>query len=304
SVEGYAGLNLTATHGIDPQTVLGTEFASHQLPNTPTNVAANKSNPSAFNAGGVAEFDSGTFLAIGIQGNTNSNPYLVFYLNTTGRTNVTMSYTVQDIDGGSNNAVSQLALQYRVGQTGLFTNVPAGYIADVTVGGATGPAQNMNVVLPAAVNNQPQVQVRLITTNAANTSGGSTSDEWIGINNVSFSSSFAPTAAGVTVGGRVVAANGMGIRGALVTLWDSTGNSRTATTSSFGYYRFADVEVGQTYIFSVSSKRYTFANPTIVRSVSDSIADIDFVEEGAPPILNVAPSREVKVTSPRKAVRD
>src|SRR5688500_3711423 len=56
SVEGYFGQNLAATHGADPQTVLTTEFARHTLPNSPTNVSANKGNPSAFNAGGIAEF--------------------------------------------------------------------------------------------------------------------------------------------------------------------------------------------------------------------------------------------------------
>src|SRR5687768_14306006 len=114
SVEGYMGLNLTATHGVDPQTILNTEFASNQLPNTPRNVAANKGNPSAFNAGGLAEFDGGTYLAIGFQGNVQANPYMVFYLNTTGRTNVAVNCLVQDIDSGSNDSVSQIALQYRI----------------------------------------------------------------------------------------------------------------------------------------------------------------------------------------------
>jgi len=294
SVEGYFGQNLTATHGVDPQTVLGTEFASNLLPNTPTNVSANKGNPSAFNAGGIAEFDSGTYFAIGLQGNTQANPYLVFYLNTSGRTNITFNYTAQDIDAGSNNSVSPVALQYRVGQTGLFTNLPAGYIADVTTGGVAGAPQLKTVVLPAAANNQPQVQVRLITTNAASPSGGSTPDEWIGITNVSVTSSLAPTAAGVDVGGRAVTADGQGINGAYVTMWDSMGNSRRAVTNPFGYFRFEDVEVGQTYIIEISSKRFVFTNSMIVRAVSDSVSDIEFVAEGrGSPILS----------SPQKSAR-
>ena len=295
SVEGYFGQNLTATHGVDPQTVLGTEFASNLLPNTPTNVAANKGNPSAFNAGGIAEFDSGTYLAIGLQGNTQANPYLVFYLNTTGRSNITFNYTVQDIDGGSNDSVSPIALQYRVGQTGLFTNLPAGYIADVTTGGVATAPQAKSVVLPAAANNQPQVQVRLITTNAANSSGGSTPDEWIGINNVSVTASLAPTAAGVDVGGRVATADGYGVRGAYVTAWDPMGSPKTVMTGPFGYFMFNDMEVGRTYIFEVFSKRYAFVNPTVVRTVNDSIADLDFFAEGSPTFT---------VTSPRKSGRD
>ena len=171
SVEGYFGQGLTATHGVNPQTVTGTEFPGQALPNNPRQVNANKGNPSAYNAGGITEFDSGTYLAIGFQGNVQANPYLVFYLNSTGRSSVTFNYDVIDIDGGSNNAVSPLALQYRIGNSGAFTNLPDGYVADATQGpNISGLTTSKSVVLPPAAWNQPQLQVRLITTNAANTS--------------------------------------------------------------------------------------------------------------------------------------
>lgn len=84
SVERYMGRNLTATHGVDPQTVLGTEFNSNALPDgNNTQINANKGNPSAYNAGGLTEFDKGDFLAFGFQGKVQANPYLVFYLDTT-----------------------------------------------------------------------------------------------------------------------------------------------------------------------------------------------------------------------------
>ncbi|MEO6391276.1 MAG: carboxypeptidase-like regulatory domain-containing protein, partial [Pyrinomonadaceae bacterium] len=234
SVEGYFGQNLTATHGIDPQTVLTSEFATLPSPGN-TQVSANKGNPSAFNAGGVAEFDTGTYLSLGLQGNVQANPYLVFYLNTTGRVNVTIDYTVQDIDGGSNSSVSPLALQYRVGETGNFTNVPAGYIADATDGGVAGRITTRHVVLPVAVNNKPKVQLRLITTNAADSGGSSTPDEWIGINSVSISA-FVPTAANSSVSGRVTNANGRPIFGAALELLDQMGTTRTVITNPFGYF--------------------------------------------------------------------
>jgi hypothetical protein len=275
SVEGYKGLDLTTTHGVDPQTVLNTEFAGNQLPNSPTNVAANKGNPSAFNAGGVAEFDGGTYLAMGVQGNVQANPYLVFYLNTTGRTNVTVNYTIQDIDGGANDSVSRVALQYRVGETSLFTNVPAGFIADATDGGVAGRTANMSVPLPAAVNNQSKVQVRLITTNAANTAGASTPDEWIGVNNVVITSAPGPSAAGVYVGGRVLDPSGRPVRGAILTMYDATGLPRSAVTNSFGYYRFSDVEIGATYNFVAVSKRYSFTPRTV--TIVDELTDLNFI---------------------------
>jgi hypothetical protein len=62
-----------------------------------------------------------------------------------------------------------------------------------------------------------------------------------------------------TITGRVTTPSGLGLRNAIVALTDSQGVRRTATTSSFGIYSFADVATGQTYVIGVSSKRYRFA---------------------------------------------
>lgn len=86
----------------------------------------------------------------------------------------------------------------------------------------------------------------------------------------------APTAANVSVSGRVLTAYGRGIRNARVTFTDSTGATRTVLTSSFGHYRFDDIEVGQTYVVSVRSKRYQFADQAHVVAVNDEITDLDF----------------------------
>lgn len=83
-----------------------------------------------------------------------------------------------------------------------------------------------------------------------------------------------PSAANVTVAGRVVTSDGMGIMRARVIMTDSEGSARSAVTNSFGYYRFDDVEVGQTLVFNVFSKQYQFS-PRVV-SLTDSIADLDF----------------------------
>lgn len=86
-----------------------------------------------------------------------------------------------------------------------------------------------------------------------------------------------PTAAKVTAGGRVITAAGRGISGVLVTIIEPDGNQRTTTTNPFGYYLFQHIEVGNTYIFTVSGKRYSFGQPTQVRFITDSLTDIDFV---------------------------
>ncbi len=89
----------------------------------------------------------------------------------------------------------------------------------------------------------------------------------------------APTAANVSVSGRVTTANGQGIRGARLTLTAPDGTRRTAVTSSFGYYAFDGVEVGQTYVLEIASKKYMFANPTRVFSLQDTLTDMDFTSE-------------------------
>jgi hypothetical protein len=72
-----------------------------------------------------------------------------------------------------------------------------------------------------------------------------------------------PTAASATVSGRVVTRLGRGLKNARVALTDSQGNSQTAMTNSFGYYRFINLAVGETYILEVRSKQYDFTPKTI-----------------------------------------
>jgi hypothetical protein len=84
-----------------------------------------------------------------------------------------------------------------------------------------------------------------------------------------------PTAVGVSVSGRVMTSAGAGLRNATVTLVDPDGTRHTATTSTFGFYQFDDVEVGATYVIAVSSRRFRFTPRTI--QVLDTLTDIDFI---------------------------
>lgn len=129
-IVGYEGDNLTTVEGTDLRTITASVAAA-----TPTQVNANKGNPSAYNAGGNTEFDSIPNPTVAFQGTGQAAaPHLVLALNATGQSNVRISYNVRDIDAGSNSAVAPVALQYRVGNTGAYTNVPAGYIPNATTG--------------------------------------------------------------------------------------------------------------------------------------------------------------------------
>lgn len=87
---------------------------------------------------------------------------------------------------------------------------------------------------------------------------------------------FAPTAATVSVSGKVLNAQGGGISNALITITDSNGAIRVVRTNSFGFYRFNEIEAGETYVLSVSHKSYRFANPTQILSVSEAMEDVNF----------------------------
>lgn len=88
---------------------------------------------------------------------------------------------------------------------------------------------------------------------------------------------FVPTAGYAPVGGQVMTAAGLGISKAIVTITNATGETRTALTNNFGYYRFEQVIVGESYIFTVSSKRYNFNSPSQIQSIGGERNDINFV---------------------------
>lgn len=173
SIQGFAGIDASTTvAGTDPQTIL--------VPFTGLQVFANQSAPNTFTSGGVAEFDGIANPTIALQGSgTADYPHIVIYLNTTGRSTITVSFTARDIDGSADNAIQPIAVQYRVGNAGNFTNLPAGFIADATTGPSLATLTTpVTVTLPAAADDQAMVEVRIITANAVG------SDEWVGIDNI------------------------------------------------------------------------------------------------------------------------
>ncbi len=184
AVEGYRGDDLTGGTGTDPQTIV----AFSGVPaGAVLDVNANQASPNTFTTGGVAEFSIADPV-VALQGSgTADAPFVIFYLDTTGRQGITVAYNLRDIDGSADNAVQAVALQYRVGNSGNFTNVPAGFVADASTGPSIATLVTaVSATLPAAADNQPLVQVRVITSNAGGT------DEWIGIDDINITSS--PTA--------------------------------------------------------------------------------------------------------------
>jgi VCBS repeat-containing protein len=188
SVMGYRGDDLTIATGVDPRTLTQNDTARV----VDVNVATATQNPNNFSTGGVAYF-GGTDPTIALTGSgTADAPYVVVYLDATARQNLHLDVDIRDIEGvaGSttqDNAVQQVAVQYRVGDTGVWKNLPGGYVADATDPGA-GKVTKLSLDLPAELNGQGQVQIRFMTTNAVG------NDEWVGIDNIKVSSQELPGA--------------------------------------------------------------------------------------------------------------
>ncbi|MFT3746117.1 MAG: Calx-beta domain-containing protein [Pyrinomonadaceae bacterium] len=80
----------------------------------------------------------------------------------------------------------------------------------------------------------------------------------------------------LTVSGRVLTPSGIALRNATVSMTNQQGVRRTATTSSFGVFSFANVAAGETMTFSIASKRYRFS-PRIIQLDSSNSALADFI---------------------------
>lgn len=176
-IEGYLGQDITTVTGTDPQTLLGVSASPTDL-DVVAQAAATATN------GGVLEVDGIVDPTIAMQGSgTADAPYIVLNLTTTGLQNITIGYNLRDLDAGADNAVQQFALHYRVGNTGNFTNVPAGYVADATTANTATQVTPVNAVLPAACDNQSLIQVRIMTTNAVG------NDELVGVDDINVTGS-------------------------------------------------------------------------------------------------------------------
>lgn len=90
----------------------------------------------------------------------------------------------------------------------------------------------------------------------------------------------APTAAYVSVSGRVLTADGRGIRNTRLTLTNIlTGVVTEAVSSTFGYYLFGEVRAGQSYVITISNNRFTFSDPVMVVTPTDDISEANFVAD-------------------------
>jgi len=87
----------------------------------------------------------------------------------------------------------------------------------------------------------------------------------------------AVSAAPASISGYVRTASGAGIRNARITIEGANlAEPRSVKTGARGYFKINGLSAGQGYILSVNAKRYTFAEPARIVSLSENISDMDF----------------------------
>ncbi len=176
SIQGYLGDNLTTATAVDARSYTGTNLQ------TTVDVVANQSNPAASTlAGGVLEFDGLANPTIALNGSgTADAPSVVFYLDATGRSGVRFQAVLRDLDSSADDAAQQIAVQYRVGGASVWQNIF--YDADVSTAGSATELTAVDVTLGVDADNASQVEIRVLTTNAAG------NDETIGIDDIRITS--------------------------------------------------------------------------------------------------------------------
>ena len=169
---GYQGNDITTTIGADAQTVLA-DGAS-----TTVDVNANEVSPATLTSGGVSEFElADPTIALNGSGTADA-PHIVIRVSTSGVSSIRVRYRVRDLDDSADDAIQQVALQFRAGTTGDYTNVPAAYIADATTAASATQETLVDVTLPVEADNQAVLDLRILTVNALG------SDEWVGIDDI------------------------------------------------------------------------------------------------------------------------
>jgi hypothetical protein len=88
---------------------------------------------------------------------------------------------------------------------------------------------------------------------------------------------FAPTAADASINGRITTAEGRGLSGVRVIVTGGDfAEPLVLLTTSFGYYRAEGLRAGQSYIVSVSGKRYVFDVSSMLVQLGDDAMNVNF----------------------------
>lgn len=90
----------------------------------------------------------------------------------------------------------------------------------------------------------------------------------------SITNCLAPTAAPVSISGRVISPFGRGIAGARIFLTNSMGEKQTAMTNRSGYFSFKEIGSGENYVVEITHKSYIFTPQVLL--VTNDLTELNF----------------------------
>lgn len=242
-------------------------------------------SPSTINVAGVAGTVTGVSVTINGYSHTFSDDVGILLVGPTGR-----AFLLQD-GAGDDPDMNNVTYTFSDAGTAFLPDLtawgpgtykPTSYFAGDTFTGFTGPIiePGPNGTAPqgtfASVFNgtNPNGAWRLFVEDFVGGDSGVISGGW------TLTLAGGATASGVTVSGRVLAPKGInarsqvGLANAKVQITDQAGQSRTMLTDMTGNFVFEEVAAGQTYVFSVSSRKYQY-DPQVI-TVSEDLTNLNF----------------------------
>lgn len=240
-------------------------------------VVANQA-ATATNGGVVEVQNSIANPSVAIQGSGGADVAgLIFYMDTTGRQNVTFNANLRDLDASADASTQKVVLQYRLGNSGSWTNLTS--VADASDTGAT-LVTPISAVLPSDADNQAAVQIRILT---GNSSGN---DELIGVDDIVISSAAIGGAGQFAIGDASVVEGDAGTvdleftvtrsngsTGAVTVDYATSSGSATGTTDfvpTSGTLTFADGETSKTITVTVNGDLIPEANETLTVTLGNA----------------------------------
>src|SRR3954464_6451785 len=180
-LDGIAGNNAYTGNLNDPSiTAFTTDWENTPQVKVPTNYSTPLNHgggptPPAVETAGELAYFTGTNVGnnnvVAYQGSGTADfPNLLLFIDASAADAVNVSFKARDVDGSADNTTQQVVVQYRIGNSGSFTNVNGGYIADATTGpNLATKVTSVSCTLPGDAAHQPGLQIRIMTTNASST---------------------------------------------------------------------------------------------------------------------------------------
>jgi CSLREA domain-containing protein len=201
-----------------------------------------------------------------------TNGYSPVVANVTAGTGSLTIDAKQTVHPNAPSPANAIARYWTLSGSGITTDLTFNYLQTDVVGANETLFKllkiNSPVITQVFSNNPPNVVIDT-TANTALIKNRTTFSDWT-------LGQTAPTAATAAISGRVLTEGGRGISRARLSLTDSKGQIRWATTNPFGFYRFTDLPTGDEYILAISSKTYQFNQPSRILSLQENLEGENF----------------------------